>query len=40
MKRHQQMIVDMKAADAKLDELLSAMNAATGDEPRYLALLS
>lgn len=31
MKRHQQMMADMKAADAKLDELVNAMNAATGD---------
>ena len=31
MQRHQQMMADMKAADAKLDELVRAMNAATGD---------
>ena len=31
MKRHQQMMTDMKAADAKLDELVNAMNAATGE---------
>src|ERR1051326_8139381 len=31
MKQHQQMMADMKAADAKLDALVSAMNAATGE---------
>jgi hypothetical protein len=31
MKMHQQMMAEMKAADAKLDQLLSRMNAATGD---------
>ena len=31
MKMHQQMMADMKSADAKLDQLLSRMNAATGD---------
>jgi hypothetical protein len=31
MKQHQQMMADMKAADAKLDELVNAMNAATGE---------
>ena len=31
MKRHQQMMADMKAADLKLDELLKTMNAATGE---------
>jgi hypothetical protein len=31
MKMHQQMMAEMKAADAKLDALVKAMNAATGD---------
>ena len=31
MKRHQQMMADMKAADAKLDELVTTMNAASGE---------
>lgn len=31
MKQHQQMMADMKAADATLDELVKAMNAATGE---------
>jgi hypothetical protein len=31
MTRHQQMMAEMKAADAKLDDLVNAMNAATGD---------
>ena len=31
MKMHEQMMAQMKAADAKLDELVKAMNAATGD---------
>ena len=31
MKRHQQMIADIKAADLKLDELVKDMNAATGE---------
>jgi hypothetical protein len=31
MKRHQQMMAEMKAADAKLDQLVTQMNAATGD---------
>jgi type II secretory pathway component PulM len=31
MQKHQQMMTEMKAADAKLDELVGAMNAATGD---------
>jgi hypothetical protein len=31
MKRHQQMMADMKAADLKLDELVKSMNAATGE---------
>jgi hypothetical protein len=31
MQRHQQMMTEMKVADAKLDELVRAMNAATGD---------
>jgi hypothetical protein len=31
MQRHQQMMAEMKAADAKLDELVRAMSAATGD---------
>ena len=31
MKMHQQMMAEMKPADAKLDQLLSRMNAATGD---------
>jgi hypothetical protein len=31
MKRHQQMMADMKAADLKLDELVKNMNAATGE---------
>lgn len=31
MKMHQQMMAEMKTADAKLDQLLSRMNAATGD---------
>ena len=31
MKRHQQMMADMKAADAKLDELVTAMNASGGE---------
>jgi hypothetical protein len=31
MTMHQQMMVEMKTADAKLDQLLSRMNAATGD---------
>lgn len=31
MKMHQQMMAEMKTADAKLDELVKAMNAATGD---------
>ena len=28
---HERMMADMKAADAKLDELVKSMNAATGD---------
>jgi hypothetical protein len=31
MQSHQQMMADMKAGDAKLDELVRAMNAATGE---------
>jgi hypothetical protein len=31
MKMHQQMMAEMKTADAKLDELVKTMNAATGD---------
>ena len=31
MKRHQQMMADMHAADAKLDQLVNEMNSATGD---------
>lgn len=31
MKRHQQMMADIKAADLKLEELVKDMNAATGD---------
>jgi hypothetical protein len=31
MKRHQQMMADIKAADQKLGELVKDMNAATGD---------
>ena len=31
MKRHQQMMTDMKAADAKLDDLVAKMNTANGD---------
>lgn len=31
MKMHQQMMAEMKGADAKLDELVKTMNAATGD---------
>jgi hypothetical protein len=31
MKRHQQMMADMKAADAKLDELVATMNGANGE---------
>lgn len=31
MKRHQQMMAAMKAADAKLDELVAAMNSAGGE---------
>lgn len=31
MKRHEQMMAEMKAADAKLDALVKDMNAATGD---------
>ena len=31
MKRHQQMIADINAADLKLEELAKDMNAATGD---------
>jgi ABC-type microcin C transport system permease subunit YejB len=31
MKMHEQMMAEMKAADAKLDQLLSRMNAATGN---------
>lgn len=31
MKRHQQMIADLNAADLKLEELVKDMNAATGD---------
>ena len=31
MQRHEQMMAEMKAADAKLDELVRAMNAATGE---------
>lgn len=31
MKHHQQMMADMKAADGKLDDLVSAMNAETGE---------
>ena len=37
MKVHQQMMMDMKAADAKLEPLLRTMNAATG-EPRVSAI--
>jgi hypothetical protein len=31
MKQHQQLMADMKAGDAKLDELVATMNAATGE---------
>src|SRR5689334_18186663 len=31
MQRHQQMMAEMQASDTKLDELVRAMNAATGD---------
>jgi hypothetical protein len=31
MKRHQQMMAEMKAADEELDQLMTQMNAATGD---------
>ena len=31
MQRHQQMMAEMQASDQKLDELVRAMNAATGD---------
>lgn len=31
MQMHQQMIEEMKAADAKLDQLVEQMNAASGD---------
>ena len=31
MKQHQQMMANMKAADAKLDEVVNAMKAATGE---------
>jgi hypothetical protein len=31
MKRHQQMMAEMKAADEKLDQLVTQMNAATGE---------
>jgi hypothetical protein len=31
MQRHEQMMAEMKASDARLDELVRAMNAATGD---------
>ena len=31
MTMHQQMMSDMKAADAKLDQLVNEMNSATGD---------
>ena len=31
MKMHQQMLVEMKAGDAKLDELVKDMNAAAGE---------
>ena len=31
MQRHQQMMAEMKAADARLDQLVSDMNSATGD---------
>ena len=31
MKRHQQMMADIKAADLKLEELVKDMNAATGE---------
>ena len=31
MKQHQQLMADMKAGDAKLDELAATMNAATGE---------
>jgi hypothetical protein len=31
MKMHSQMMADMKAADAKLDALVTAMNASSGD---------
>ena len=31
MKMHEQMMADMKAADAKLDALVKEMNAATGN---------
>jgi len=31
MKQHQQMMADMKAGDAKLDELVTTMNASTGE---------
>ena len=31
MKRHQQMMADIKAADLKLEELVKNMNAATGE---------
>jgi hypothetical protein len=31
MQRHEQMMAEMKASDAKLDELVRAMNNATGE---------
>jgi DNA integrity scanning protein DisA with diadenylate cyclase activity len=31
MKRHQQMMANMKSADAKLDDLVATMNAANGE---------
>jgi len=31
MQRHQQMMAEMKVSDQKLDELVRAMNVATGD---------
>ena len=31
MKRHQQMMADIKAADLKLEELVKDMNGATGE---------
>ena len=39
-KMHEQMMTDMKAADAKLDALVSAMNAARGDDARLDAVVT